>query len=130
MMQAQFLLDIMGDLPWTTALLTWFYCDSTNFHSDFISAAKQGDQGSAALPYHFVFYLHQSPTSAQSPQPLQSSPVQPAATQQSDALPDGMHKVALTLPPPAREDYAQPDQLPAATQASLGKLLSACGLER
>lgn len=96
---------------------------------EYLAAARQGDQGFAALPYHFVFYLHQSPASAQATQPLQSSPVQPTATQQPDALPDGMHKVALTLPPPARKDYAQPDQLPAATQASLGKLLSACGLE-
>lgn len=88
--------------------------------------AKQGDQGTAALPYNFVFYLHQSQD-----QTFQlKAAAADATTQQGGVVPDGLHKVSLTLPPPARKDYAQPDQLPAATQASIGKLLSACGLQR
>ena len=82
-------------------------------------AARQSDQGKAALPYRFIFYLHQA--GAQQPA---------AATEASEGTPDGLHKVSLTLPPPARRDFAQPDQLPAATQASISKLLSACGLQR
>jgi len=88
--------------------------------------AKQGDQGTAALPYNFVFYLHQSRDQTSQ----QKADAADAAIQQGGAIPDGLHKVSLTLPPPARKDYAQPDQLPAATQASIGKLLSACGLQR
>ncbi len=88
--------------------------------------AKQGDQGTAALPYNFVFYLHQS----QGQTSQQKAAAADTARQHGGAVPDGLHKVSLTLPPPARKDYAQPDQLPAATQASIGKLLSACGLQR
>ena len=95
-----------------------------------LSAAKQGDQGTPALPYHFTFYLHQAPASQQTAEPEHSRSVQAAEAQQTGTFPDGLHKVALTLPPPACTDYAQPDQLPAATQASIGRLLSACGLDR
>lgn len=91
------------------------------------STAKEGDQGTAALPYRFVFYLHQSSLEGQPSQPPQRPETGP---QPSEPVPDGLHKVSLTLPPPARKDYAQPDQLPAATQASISKLLSACGLQR
>lgn len=86
------------------------------------AAAKEGDQGKAALPYRFIFYLHQA--GAQQP------PAANSASATSEIAPDGLQKVSLTLPPPARRDFAQPDQLPAATQASISKLLSACGLQR
>ncbi|DBA76668.1 hypothetical protein WJX79_007357 [Trebouxia sp. C0005] len=92
---------------------------------EYLTAAKQGDLGTAALPYNFVFYLHQS----QDQTSQQKAAAADAATQQGGAVSNGLHKVSLTLPPPARKDYAQPDQLPAATQASIGKLLSACGLQ-
>lgn len=95
-----------------------------------LSAAEQGDQGTAALPYRFVFYLHQSPAQDRAAQPPHISAALDTPAQQSEAVPDGLHKVSLVLPPPARKDYAQPDQLPAATQASIAKLLSACGLQR
>ena len=90
------------------------------------AAAKEGDQSTAALPYHFVFYLHQAHAQQQTLQPPE--PRAPAA--HTEPVADGLHKISLTLPPPARKDYAQPDQLPVATQASIGRLLSACGLQR
>ena len=93
-------------------------------------AAKEGDQNTAALPYQFVFYLHQAPAQQDTSQPSNARTVPSPAASHTDNVPDGLHKVSLTLPPPARKDYAQPDQLPAATQASIGKLLSACGLQR
>lgn len=86
------------------------------------AAAKEGDQGKAALPYRFIFYLHQA--GAQQP------PAASISSPSSADTPDGLQKVSLILPPPARRDFAQPDQLPAATQASISKLLSACGLQR
>ena len=92
------------------------------FTSGTVAAARQSDQDKAALPYRFIFYLHQA--GAQQPAAATS------ATEASEGTPDGLHKVSLTLPPPARRDFAQPDQLPAATQASISKLLSACGLQR
>ena len=42
----------------------------------------------------------------------------------------GLHKVALTLPPPARRDPAAPDDLPQGTQMGLSKLMKAVGLQR
>lgn len=107
----------------------WRAAGSLILHGSYIevaAAAKEGDQSTAALPYHFVFYLH--PAHAQQ-QTLQSPPPR-ATTPHTESLPDGLHKISLTLPPPARKDYAQPDQLPLATQASIGRLLSACGLQR
>jgi hypothetical protein len=54
--------------------------------------AKQGDQGTAALPYNFVFYLHKS----QDRTPQQKAAAAEAATQQGGVVPDGLHKVSLT----------------------------------
>lgn len=93
-------------------------------HNEVAAAAKEGDQGTAALPYHFVFYLHQAHAQRDT-----FKPPQPSAAPHTEPVPNGLHKISLTLPPPARKDYAQPDQLPAATQASIGRLLSACGLQ-
>lgn len=94
--------------------------------TELAAAAKEGDQSTAALPYRFVFYLHQAHAQQATVQPPQ--PRDPAA--HTEPVPDGLHKISLTLPPPARKDYAQPDQLPLATQTSIGRLLSACGLQR
>ncbi|KAL3142705.1 hypothetical protein ABBQ38_003006 [Trebouxia sp. C0009 RCD-2024] len=91
---------------------------------EYLAVAKEGDQGTAALPYHFVFYLHQAHAQRDT-----FKPPQPSAAPHTEPVPNGLHKISLTLPPPARKDYAQPDQLPAATQASIGRLLSACGLQ-
>ena len=90
------------------------------------AAAKEGDQSAAALPYHFVFYLHQAHAQQETLQPPQPR----ATASHAEPVPDGLHKISLTLPPPARKGYAQPDRLPLATQASIGRLLSACGLQR
>ena len=100
--------------------------EDTDTDTEVAAAAKEGDQSTAALPYHFVFYLHQ----AHAQQQTQQSPQPGATAPHTESVPDGLHKISLTLPPPARKDYAQPDQLPLATQASLGRLLSACGLQR
>ena len=51
-------------------------------------------------------------------------------TAQAGAGAAGLHKVALTLPPPARRDPAAPDDLPQGMQMGLSKLLKAVGLQR
>eukprot|EP00891_Asterochloris_glomerata_P002188 jgi/Astpho2/2188/fgenesh1_pg.00040_%23_36_t len=50
-------------------------------------------------------------------------------TAQAGAGAAGLHKVALTLPPPARRDPAAPDDLPQGTQMGLSKLMKAVGLQ-
>ena len=42
---------------------------------------------------------------------------------------EGLRRVALTLPPPARLDGGLRGELPQTTQQALGRLLQACGLE-
>ena len=132
-------------------------------------AADQGDQGRAALPYSFEFWIKSTtePTGSSQQQPTdrhtsdsQTSSsgssadrqaahgsgaavhLQAAAPsshtengQQQQAAPAGpraagLHKVALTLPPPARRDPAAPDDLPRGTQMGLSKLMKAVGLQR
>ena len=52
-----------------------------------------------------------------------------STTHRMPAAAEGLKRVALTLPPPARlEGAGAQSELPKATQAALGKLLHACGL--